>query len=342
MTHIWIIGGFLGAGKTTLLMRLAGILTAAHPKGLAIVANDVSQIGVDQEVLRELYPNVYELFDGCVCCQLSASLVETVERIQSEIAPDIIIIEPSGIAETARITDTLRRYSKRLGLLRTLVVVDATRFDELLETLEPLVTAQVKAADVLAINKVDIADADSIARVRHTAAQLNPLAPILEISAVAPDHVSRVANEMMGFEGPTANGREIKFIAESPVTSERWEEVVVFLVSETVKEAAKMGATVIGHVKVFASGAEGLRIYCSSTGVQRPPKITKLANQASEPPIDGDSCTLTVNLNAIVYGLSRTELGRCVAQALSTTREHWKLRAEIKEPSEHEHPVRER
>ena len=340
-THVWIIGGFLGAGKTTLLMRLAGMLAAGRPRGLAIIANDFSQIGVDQKVLREVHPAVYELFDGCVCCQLSASLVETIGRIQSEVRPDLILIEPSGIAEPARIVDTLRRYSKGLGILRTLVVVDATRLGELLETLEPLMTSQVQAGDILAVNKIDIAGAEDIASVRSAIANLNPNAPVLEISALVPNDVLRVANEMKGFEGPTAQAAKIKFIAPEGILPEQWQEIVSFFVAGIALESARLGATVVGHVKVFASGVNGLRIYCSSTGPQRPPTARRIDEKASETAgvgADGDGKAIIANLNAIVYGLSARELAGAVAKGLSATRERWGLKAEVhNEPENHHH-----
>lgn len=337
-THVWIIGGFLGAGKTTLLMRLAGMLRDSHPKGLAIVANDFSQVGVDQKVLREVYPTVYELFDGCVCCQLSANLVETVARVQSEVGPDLIVIEPTGIAEPARIVDTLRRYGKGLGVLRTIVVTDATRLGELLETLEPLMTAQIQAGDILIINKIDVAGPEDITAARQSIAALNPTAPVMEISALSENDARRVADEMTAFEGPIAQAAEIEFAAQEPCSPGRWEEIVSYFVAEAASESAKRGATVIGHIKVFASGANGLRIYCSSTGPQRPPTVQRIDGTASETNAGADIQAITANLNAIVYGLSASELAAAVTKALSATATHWGIKTEVhQEPENHHH-----
>lgn len=335
-THVWVIGGFLGAGKTTLLMRLAGMLRESRPKGLAIIANDFSQVGVDQKVLREVYPSVYELFDGCVCCQLSTDLVETVARVQSEVGPDLILIEPSGIAEPARIVDTLRRYSKGLGVLRTLVVIDATRLAELLETLEPLMTAQIQAGSVLVINKIDIARPEDMVSARQSIAELNPTAPVLEISALVSEDVHRIADEMTAFEGPVARAAEIEFISPDPHSPHDWEEIVSFFVAETTSECARRGATVVGHVKVFASADNGLRIYCTSTGHQRPPTVQRI--HGATPAQAGENAQkITVNLNAIVYGLSAGELADAVVKAVYTTETRWELKAEVHPEAEHHH-----
>ena len=41
---------------------------------------------------------VKELAAGCVCCTLGPSLLITVKEIYENIHPDVIIVEPTGIA----------------------------------------------------------------------------------------------------------------------------------------------------------------------------------------------------------------------------------------------------
>ena len=56
---VTLLTGFLGAGKTTLLNRLL-----AREAGVAVVVNEIGQVGVDQQLLAESGGNVSLLAGG--------------------------------------------------------------------------------------------------------------------------------------------------------------------------------------------------------------------------------------------------------------------------------------
>jgi G3E family GTPase len=181
--NLAIVAGFLGSGKTTLILSVAQQLVAAGSK-VAIVENEAGEIGIDGELIRRVGLTVRELFNGCICCQLSADLVPTLEAIAAEISPDWVIIEPSGIAEPKRVLAALPYYrGPRLNMVRTLTLMDPTRIPEIFEVLTPLITAQIRAADVVVINKSDLASDEQLAATRTIVRQVNPRAPVVALSA---------------------------------------------------------------------------------------------------------------------------------------------------------------
>lgn len=181
--NLLVVAGFLGSGKTTLILSIARRLVEANKK-VAILENEAGEIGIDGALIRKAGLTVRELFNGCICCQLSADLVPTLETLASEVSPDWIIIEPSGIAEPKRLLSAMSYYQgPPFRSIRTLTLVDPTRIFELYEVLTPLVTAQIQAADMLAITKIDLASHEQILDTQAIARQLNPEAQVISLNA---------------------------------------------------------------------------------------------------------------------------------------------------------------
>lgn len=181
--NLLVVAGFLGSGKTTVILSLAHRLVGAGAK-VAIIENEVGEISIDGDVIRRAGLTLRELFNGCICCQLSADLVPTLEALANEISPDWVIIEPSGIAEPKRMLGALAYYhGPPLKNVRTLTLVDPTRIPEIFEILTPLISVQLQAADMVLINKIDLASAEQMAATRDIVSQVNPQAQQLEICA---------------------------------------------------------------------------------------------------------------------------------------------------------------
>ena len=61
--HIYVLGGFLGSGKTTILMKIVnGFLEKG--KKVAVIVNEIGDIGVDGTTLRSEGYNTTELAEG--------------------------------------------------------------------------------------------------------------------------------------------------------------------------------------------------------------------------------------------------------------------------------------
>jgi G3E family GTPase len=178
------IAGFLGSGKTTVLVELARLMTRAGLR-VVIVENEIGEVGIDGDYVREQGLVVQELFGGCICCTLQSGLVETLRDLEQRYDPDWAIVEPTGLAAPAEIVATVGRLMPRIARSRTLTLVDATRWDMLVHVVEPLITAQLQSADVVAVNKIDQVDDGALRGIDEGVRRANPEAPILRVSATS-------------------------------------------------------------------------------------------------------------------------------------------------------------
>ncbi len=176
---VLVVAGFLGSGKTSLVRHL---LAEAQASGVrvAVVSNEFGALGIDRALLAgtDTAPGgvpIRELEGGCVCCELTDDLVNTLEALRREVAPDQIVIETSGVALPYDVQLSLWRppvsewISDDLGI----VVVNAEQLAEARD-LGPTFEQQVSAADLLVLNQVDRVDAD---RLPALEAQLRALEP---------------------------------------------------------------------------------------------------------------------------------------------------------------------
>lgn len=182
--RVLCIAGFLGSGKTTMLLRLARTM-AEDGLRLAIVENEIGEIGVDGGYVREAGLPVRELFGGCICCTLQTGLVETLRTIEAEYDPDWVIVEPTGLAAPGDLAATVGDLMPHLPAVRVLTLVDAERWDMLIAVVSPLIEAQIEAADVVAINKLDAVDHAAVEEMEAAVRRSNAAAPIVPVAAAA-------------------------------------------------------------------------------------------------------------------------------------------------------------
>src|SRR3981189_2949961 len=79
-----IVTGFLGAGKTSLVRNL---LAPARRHRLAIIVNEVGELGIDRELLLGCgdaacgEDDIVELANGCLCCTVADDFLPTLSRL---------------------------------------------------------------------------------------------------------------------------------------------------------------------------------------------------------------------------------------------------------------------
>lgn len=151
-----VVSGFLGSGKTTLVRHL---LEEAQREGrrVAIISNELGELGVDRALLGQGGEAYVELEGGCVCCELSDDLVETLQSLYEDVKPHRIVIETSGVAlpfdtQLNFWRDPVREW---IGDDMAVVVVNAEQVAEGRD-LEGTFKDQVSSADLLVVNKVDL------------------------------------------------------------------------------------------------------------------------------------------------------------------------------------------
>ena len=192
-----IIAGFLGSGKTTLLMEVAQRLVAV-PQNIAIIENEVGEIGIDGKYLRDEGLQVQELFGGCICCTLSVDLVSMLQKVEAVFKPAVTIIEPTGLASPGDVLTTVRSCAPIVTDIKLVVLVDATRYKMLYEMLTPLIKTQIQLADIVVINKIDKVDVIDIDLIRKDVNQLNPRAKVLAISLEKKINLEPLVNDLVG------------------------------------------------------------------------------------------------------------------------------------------------
>lgn len=193
-----IVSGFLGSGKTTLVIALARQLVEREQRRVMLIVNDVGEIGIDGQLMRRLGADVYELFGGCICCQLGSDLVTLLQELTGKYPVDLILMEASGVAEPARIVDTVQRYGPPGLAIEVLALVDVTRWLEMRPVLEPLLNGQVLAAGWILVNKVDAATPKAITAVVDAIRSLHPPGEIITLAASREEDVARVARIISG------------------------------------------------------------------------------------------------------------------------------------------------
>jgi cobalamin biosynthesis protein CobW len=189
---VTIVTGFLGAGKTTLIRHVL-----MHEKGrrLALIVNEFGDVGVDGDILRscgvEFCPeeNIVELANGCLCCTVADDFLPTIEALLAhEKRPDHIIVETSGLALPKPLVKAFDwpHIRSKLTVDGVIAVVDGPAVAEGRFADDPVSVAQQRAvvsavdhdnpleevyedqllcADLVVLNKADLLDDASAARV---------------------------------------------------------------------------------------------------------------------------------------------------------------------------------
>lgn len=158
-----IIGGFLGSGKTTVLIPLA--LEMIGEEGVndgstkvAIIENEIGQVGIDTAFTGDTGLYTTELFNGCVCCSIAGSLMDSLCQIEEELHPEWVILETTGLARPGDVAGQLREYYDKDLDITIINVVDAARWYKLAGIVGSLVDEQVMSADYIFLNKTDAAE----------------------------------------------------------------------------------------------------------------------------------------------------------------------------------------
>ncbi|WGR99983.1 GTP-binding protein [Bradyrhizobium sp. ISRA443] len=175
---ILLVAGFLGAGKTTVVNHL---LAHAEGRRIAAVVNDFGAINIDAELVAGASDGVVSLSNGCICCSLEGDLIRTLATLlRRDPRPEFIVIETSGVADPSDVVRNLMDpvIWREAPLETVLCVVDATQPAAKLD--DALLRSQLRAADVVALSKVDLASAEQRAQIRDAVRALRPAAVVVD------------------------------------------------------------------------------------------------------------------------------------------------------------------
>jgi G3E family GTPase len=178
-----VVSGFLGSGKTTFILQLAKEAVRRGQR-VAILVNEIGEIGVDDRLMRRLGYNDWELLGGCVCCSLVTGLTETLEKLEAEYAPDLVLTEPTGAADPRNLMAVLDHYGRTFLKERFhIALLDPLRLTMLMEVITPLMISTMERADLICINKADAATDEEMNYARKVARETKPDGKVVEVSA---------------------------------------------------------------------------------------------------------------------------------------------------------------
>ena len=199
----------MGAGKTTLLNH---VLNNREGLKVAVIVNDMSEVNIDHQLVKDgaklsrTEEKLVEMSNGCICCTLREDLMLEVQKLARMGKFDYLLIESTGISEPIPVAQTFTFASgedlidlTEISELDTMVtVVDAFNFfkdfgtDERLidralvddstdeRTIVNLLTDQIEFANIIILNKTDLADVNQLETLERLISKLNPEAKIIK------------------------------------------------------------------------------------------------------------------------------------------------------------------
>ena len=149
---ILLVSGFLGAGKTTFIKEMAKNINLEF----VVLENEYADIGIDGDFLDEKNLNVWEMSEGCICCSMKGDFKSSIKRIYSEINPEYLIIEPTGVGMLSSIVENIREIDNNdIEILNPLILIDVTSFNEYLETFNNFFIDNLKNTGKVILTKLE-------------------------------------------------------------------------------------------------------------------------------------------------------------------------------------------
>jgi G3E family GTPase len=161
MIQSFIITGFLGVGKTTMLTNT--VKEHFSDKKVAIVVNEFGDIGVDGNILSNVYSEVLEISEGCICCQLAQEFESGVIEIINKYNPEVIFVETSGASEPFPIFLSLQNLG--ISVEGVICVIDSKNFDSYKDN--STAKYQIGGSNIMVLNKTDLVNDDELEIVKN-------------------------------------------------------------------------------------------------------------------------------------------------------------------------------
>ncbi len=196
------IAGFLGSGKTTTIIAISKMVSNDLKKRVAVIVNEIGRVPVDAQVVSEYGLRVMEIGGGCICCEIATSMAYTLKELGEGFKPEIVIIEPTGVALPRQVKEAIELGGKltAVEIGKTAVLFDALRGEELLshEELREFVMRQLRDADIIAVNKIDAVPGDRADYCEARLREMVPSATVIRISAVTGEGISALIGMLVG------------------------------------------------------------------------------------------------------------------------------------------------
>lgn len=195
------IAGFLGSGKTTTLISMSKAIGQKMNKKVAVIVNEIGNAPVDAKILEDYGLKVSPIGGGCICCEVAVGLADTLVLLKKAVDPDLVLIEPTGVAMPNQVKDAILMSGSRISVEVGLAVVLLDPFidDDMLagEAEDNFIVRQIANADIIAVNKIDAVDETRIKQCKNRAREINPNAKLVRISALRGDGMDELVELMV-------------------------------------------------------------------------------------------------------------------------------------------------
>ncbi|MGQ9469237.1 MAG: GTP-binding protein [Nitrososphaerales archaeon] len=281
MTHPYLvsivaqIAGFLGSGKTTTLISLGKELSTNHGKKVSIIVNEVGEVGIDGSFIRDFGFEVREIVQGCICCSLQGDLQSTLKILIENFSPDVVLIEPTGIAFPSKIREIVDGLADiSIEQAPVVALVDGSRFRSMFKEMEHFLIKQIKEADIVAMNKTDLIESKwETELLRSAVRELNPSAYIFNMSAKRGDGMNELIDIILqgGMKGLPLMVDEnsimlsgmgwaalkILFKTNEDVSGTKIKVIISDMLNGIANASLKSGSGLIGHIKAYLKTPAG-------------------------------------------------------------------------------------
>ena len=197
---ILIVSGFLGAGKTTFIKELIK-RTGTKP---VVLENEYGDNSIDAKELRSTdFENssvnddasaasdnsassgnkqleVLEFMEGCVCCTMKDSFINSVLTVFSGLSPEYLIVEPTGVGRLSNIIENLQPLMHgNISLLKPIVVLSPRSYRQNMSEWPELYRDQVAHAQIVVFSKCESEDPEVLMQTEEAIRSINPDAAII-------------------------------------------------------------------------------------------------------------------------------------------------------------------
>ena len=176
---VLLVSGFLGAGKTTFIKEMSKNINLEF----VVLENEYADIGVDGDFLDEKNLNIWEMSEGCICCSMKGDFKSSIKRIYSEINPEYLIIEPTGVGMLSSIIENIREIDNNdIEILSPITLIDITSFNEYLETFNNFFIDNLKNTGKVILTKLENSSHFEIENIKNEILKINNNLEILNKS----------------------------------------------------------------------------------------------------------------------------------------------------------------
>ena len=167
---VLLVSGFLGAGKTTFIKEMSKNINLEF----VVLENEYADIGVDGDFLDEKNLNVWEMSEGCICCSMKGDFKSSIKRIYSEINPEYLIIEPTGVGMLSSIIENIREINNNdIEILSPLTLIDVASFNEYLKTFNNFFIDNLKNTGEIILTKLNSFNSFDIENIKNEISKIN-------------------------------------------------------------------------------------------------------------------------------------------------------------------------